>query len=265
MVRPLFHLAAAALVGVAGAASAATTDPSAASAVDRNEVVVHAPFDPIFAAPRVPDRQLASMRGGMRLPNGFDVSIGIDIQTRVDGVLVLHTLYASDGPITGVRVYTDGKDGDRFAPGTVVVTNPGMSGAPVIVTSRSPTGTTVSVTPQVGSSVVNLVNGPEATWVTAEGQTQVPVTVNGGPVTTGPGTFMLTSNAGGTIATLDTGDLQISHLVGQATGAVIANTANDRVIDTVSSVNIDLANVSPLLSSSMFANEALALDLVRSR
>ena len=229
------------------------------------DILVVAPLPDAFEAPRVPDAKLATMRGGLRLPNGLDVSIGIDIQTRVDGLLVLHTLYASDGPVSGTRVYTDGRDGDRLAPGTTVVTTSDTGGSPVIMTDRSPTGTTISVTPASGASTVNLVNGAQSTWLTAQGQTEVPVTANGAPVTTGPGTFTLTTTDAGTIATLDTGDLRISHLVGQATGAVIANTANDRAIDTISSINVDLSNTAPLLAASMFSNDALALALVRNR
>jgi hypothetical protein len=177
---------------------------------------------------------------------------------------VLHTIYASDGPITGVKVYTDGTDGERYAPGTIVVTAPN-SPAPVIVTTRSPSGTTIAPGSPSATSTVNLVNGPETTWVTAAGQTEVPVTVDGGPVTTGPGTFMLTSAPNGVTSELDTADLQIRHLVGQATGVVIANAGSNRAIDTVSSVNIDLANVAPLVATSIFSNQALALDIVRGR
>ncbi|WP_156681120.1 hypothetical protein [Sphingomonas profundi] len=236
-----------------------------AAPLTAGDIVVLAPAAAPFSGPRVADPELAVMRGGLMLPNGFDVAIGIDIQTRIDGVLVLHTIFSSDGPITGTRVFTDGRDGDRLAPGTAVVTTPASSGVPVIVTARSPSGTTVSVTPQAGAAIVNLVDGPQSTWVTAEGQTLVPVTADGAPVTTGPGTFRQTSTDAGTVITLDTGDLQVRHLIGQATGAVVANTANNRDLDTIASVNVDLGNVAPLLAASLFANEALALQLVRGR
>ena len=245
-------------------ATAAGADRPAGSSTERPEIVVTARPDTFDRAARVPDRQLGAMRGGMRLPNGFEVAIGIDIQTRVDGILVLHTIYASDGPIMGVKVYTDGTDGERYAPGTIVVMAPN-SPAPIIVTTRSPSGTTIAPGSSSGASTVNLVNGPETTWVTADGQNEVPVTVDGGPVTTGPGTFSLRSASNGVTSELDTADLQIRHLIGQATGVVIANAGSNRAIDTVSSVNIDLQNVAPLVATSIFSNQALALDIVRGR
>lgn len=240
----------------AGAALIAATDALP-------QIVVTAPAPAPFAVDRVPDPELAAMRGGMHLPNGFDVAIGIDIQTRVDGILVLHTIYASDGPVVGTRVYTDGANAARYAPATVTVTSPLTSGAPVIVTDRSPTGTTVAPGSPSPAATVNLVNGIQATWLTAEGQTEVPVTQGGPAVTTGPGTFSLSSGDNGVISTLDTQGLQITHLIGQATGAVIANTANDRAIDTISSVNIDLQGASPALMGAIFTADRLAIEAVR--
>jgi len=74
-----------------------------------------------LAGPIVPDATLARMRGGVLLPNGITLTLGIDIQTRVDGTLVLHSIYNSDGPDAGIRVFTDGKDSPRAAPGTITV------------------------------------------------------------------------------------------------------------------------------------------------
>lgn len=61
-----------------------------------------------FAQPAVSDGELAQMRGGMDLPNGLTVNIGVDIQTMVDGQLALQTIYQSDGPNTGLQI----KSGD---------------------------------------------------------------------------------------------------------------------------------------------------------
>lgn len=228
-------------------------------------IVVTGRADRVLAAPIVPDPVLATMRGGIDLANGLAVAIGVDIQTRVDGLLLLHTVYASDGPDAGVRVYTDGRDGDRTAPGTIAVNIPGNSGAAAIIVDRSPTGTTVVVGSGSQAAKVNLVNADPGQWLNANGQTPVAVTVGGAPVTQGPGTFRVDTDDSGAVVTLDASMLQIRHLIGQATGVSVANTANNRAIDTVSSVNVDLQGVSPGLMSSLFTADQLALDAMTRR
>jgi hypothetical protein len=57
-----------------------------------------------FALPSVPDQDLQTMRGGMALPDGLTVNLGVDIQTMINGELALHTSYQSDGPNAGIRV-----------------------------------------------------------------------------------------------------------------------------------------------------------------
>ena len=218
---------------------------------------------PLFAgSPRVADRELAAMRGGMRLPNGLDVAIGIDIQTRIDGQLALHTSYESEGPNAGVRVFTDGYDNHDNPPaGSVVVTMPGPN-APTVIVDRSPTGTTIApggVTRADGLAVTLTDTG----WPTGAGEMQVPVVAGGPPVVTGPGAFSLTEGSAGTISKLVTATLEIDHLIGQATGVVVANTGSDRVIDTVSAVKIDVQGFSPAVLSGVFDAQRAALEAVR--
>lgn len=240
------------------ALSASAIPPS----IGADEIVVTAPF-PITGTRRVSDPELAEMRGGMVLPNGFDVAVGIDIQTRVDGMLLLHTIYTSAGPQVGTRIFTDGTNPVRYAPNTVEVTTPASSGAPTIIADRSPTGTTIWATVAQPTATVNLVNDVQSTWLTAEGQAEVPVQQDGPAITAGPGTFTLKTGDNGAVAVLDTGSLQIQHLVGQATGAVIANTQNDRAIDTISSVSIDLQGISPALMGAIFTASRVAVEAVR--
>jgi len=213
---------------------------------------------------RAPDRALARMRGGLRLPNGLNVAIGIDIQTWVDGSLALHTIYSSEGANAGVRVYTDGTDAPTTAPGTVTVSMPAANGGAVVV-DRSPTGTTITAPTWTVPVNLNLVQGAPSIWLDAEGQKQVPVTPNGPAVQSDSGKIKLTTDDRGATVTLDAPMLEVQHLVGQATGIVVANTANDRAIDTVSSLNVDLQGVSPALMSGMFIANRIAADAVSRR
>lgn len=205
--------------------------------------------------PPVPDHELASMRGGMLLPNGLNVAVGIDIQTRIDGVLALHTIYSSEGPNSGIRVYTDGTTSPSTAPTTTVVST---QGAPVVV-SWSPTQTTVIPSGGGPAMTINVVAGPMSNWLDAAGQTLIPVSTNGPAIDAAPGRFSLTNDTQGARVTLMAPSIEVQHLVGQATGAVILNTANNRVVDTVSSINVDLIGLpSGLLSGVLMVNRIAA-------
>lgn len=198
--------------------------------------------EPASSPPAVPDRELAAMRGGLMLPNGLNVAIGIDIQTRIDGVLALHTIFSSEPPVTGVRVYTDGTTSPAQVPGTVTVDG-GDTTWPSVSVSRSPTGTTVTAPSAGPATSINVVSGPTSVWLNAAGQTLVPVTANGPAVDAGSGSIRLAADDRGTQVILVTPTAEIRHLVGQATGAVVANTGNDVSIDTVSTVNVDLVGI----------------------
>ena len=208
----------------------------------------------------VPDAELAIMRGGLALPNGLSVAIGIDIQTRIDGVLALHTIYSSDGPNAGIRVYTDGVTSPRTAPATATVMTVGTASLPIITIDRSPSGTTILPAVTTPAATVNLVSGDPSTWLTAAGQTPVPVVENGPAVAAAPGAISLRNDGSGAVVTLDAPMLQVRQLIGQATGAVIANTGNDRSIDTISSVNVDLQGLSPTLMGAIFAVQRIVTD-----
>lgn len=214
--------------------------------------------------PAVPDAELATMRGGLLLPNGLNVAIGIDIQTRIDGVLALHTIYSSEGPNAGVRVYTDGTTSPSAAPGTVTVAT-GDPDWPTVSVSRTPTGTTVTAPGPDTPASVNIVAGPATGWLDAAGQTLVPVTANGPAVTASSGSVRLTSDDRGTQVALVTPATEIRHLVGQTTGAVIANTGNDRAIDTVSTINVNLVGLPVALMNGVLLVNRIAADAAGQR
>ncbi|WP_137897458.1 hypothetical protein [Sphingomonas sp. 2SG] len=214
--------------------------------------------------PAVPDAELATMRGGLLLPNGLNVAIGIDIQTRIDGVLALHTIYSSEGPNAGVRVYTDGTTSPSAAPGTVTVAT-GDPDWPTVSVSRTPTGTTVTAPASDTPASVNIVAGPATGWLDAAGQTLVPVTANGPAVAASSGSVRLTSDDRGTQVALVTPATEIRHLVGQATGAVIANTGNDRAIDTVSTINVNLVGLPVALMNGVLLVNRIAADAAGQR
>ncbi len=215
--------------------------------------------------PKVADALLARMRGGLRLPNGLDLALGIDIQTRIDGALALHTVYASEGTNPGVRVFTDGEKPVSVAPANATIKSEAVPGIPLLIVDRSPTGTTVQPTSATSAATVNLVHGDPSTWLSGEGQVEIPVVANAGPVTAAPGAVSLTTNPAGAVVTLNTPTVEVRQLIGQATGVVVLNTGNDRVIDTISSVNVDLRGFSAPLLASTFVAQRAAIDALISR
>ena len=64
-----------------------------------------------FPSAGVPNAVLATQRGGIRLPNGIDVTLSIDTITAVDGSIVLQTVTKIDegSPATLVFAPTEGK------------------------------------------------------------------------------------------------------------------------------------------------------------
>jgi hypothetical protein len=65
---------------------------------------------------------------------------------------------------------------------------------------------------------------------------------------------------------LSAADLTITHLAGNAFGSAIANSGNDRAIDTQTTVSIALGNTGPdVLGSAMFRMQDIALDAVALR
>jgi hypothetical protein len=214
----------------------------------------------IISYERVSDDALGKMRGGVRLPNGLVVVIGIDIQTRVDGVLVLHTVYTSDGPDAGIRVYSAGTNATGTAPATATITTRPTIGVPVVTVDRSPGGTTINPGQATPATTINLVSGSSEGWLTGKGQTPVPVTANGPSIAAPPGDVHLEISDAGASVILVTPSLEVRQLVGRATGVVIANTASDRSIETVSSINVDLRGLSPQLVAAEFAVQRMAVE-----
>ena len=235
-----------------------------ASTAAEPTIIVRAQPRPVAGA-IVPDAELDHLRGGLRLPNGLDVSIGIDIQTRLNGMLVLHTVYASEGVATGIRVFRDGEKPVSTAPATKTIETGATMGIPLLVVDRSPTGTTIIPSAATAPTTVNLVQGDQSTWLSGEGQTQIPVATNGAAAATPDGEVRLTQGDNGTVVSLQSPTLLVQQLLGRATGVVVTNTANNQVIDTISAVNVDVRGLTPELLSGLFTAQRAVLDAVTNR
>jgi|SRR5579859_2927337 len=163
-----------------------------------------------YKAAIVSDAALDTMRGGFELPNGMDISIGIQIDTLVNGSTVLRTL------LTG----SDGSTLQVFAGGPTTSSDTGNAGKGLSV--------------HVGSTVL-------ADGSVSNGQL-VQLTPNGASVVTESGTVHLVQSNGQSTVLLDGNNLALQHMIGALTGAIVANQGSDRTIDTNVTVNLNIQN-----------------------
>lgn len=216
----------------------------------------------------VPPPVLDTIRGGFLLPNGIDLAMTVQTETAVDGHVVLRSVFSADqGPATlTVFAPAAGKTGPALAnTATAAEGAVGGTGQGVSV-SLDRTSGIVSIQP-TGSGVA------PGTMVTVAGTGQaagseaddglVPVALNG-PSQAAAGTVSIHTAPTGPTVEYSAPDLVVDHLFGRAFGSVVANTANDRSIDTVTSVSLDLHNATAaLVGSSLVQAQTLALDAAR--
>jgi hypothetical protein len=182
------------------------------------------------------DNYLDQVRGGFALPNGMDVTVGIDIQTLVNGVLALRTVLTAANQ--GVPVVFTGTGNTSSAPA-----------------AQGGTSTTI---PGVGA--VRVVEGPASPADAGVGEQRVELTPNGPAVSTPSGSIQLTQNGGGSVVSLTGNSLELSHMIGSATGSLVANTADNRSIDTVVTVNVDLQNSAIPVGNALLRLNSMAID-----
>lgn len=184
-----------------------------------------------FEETAVAHEALETMRGGFALPGGLDVSIAVQSDTAVNGALVLRTqfLASSGSPTLTVFGRTDASAASTAAPvssgRTVTVgVQPAALGAPA------------------GLTQLNLAPGG------VQAVTEGTVSLAAGD---GPANRVTYSQHG----------LDVTHLTGQAFGAVAANSLDSVSIDTATIVNIDIRGATVLnMGSSMARIDTLALD-----
>lgn len=192
-----------------------------------------------FGQAPVSDADLSEQRGGFTLPGGLAVAIAVQSDTRVNGVLLLRTIFTVDrGPPT-LSIF-------------------GRATGAVNEAAATATG--------AGAASTNTVTFGSGSTASAIGQGQEDLVkldlAVGGAVEAAGGTVKLeTLGAAGKAVTLSLDTLDVRHLVGQAYGTIAANRGNDVAIDTSTIINLDLQNVTPLnIGSSMFRVDALGMD-----
>ena len=179
---------------------------------------------PFAGAARLDEAELDRMRGGFLLPNGLDIALGLEIATLVNGEVALRTVLTLDQG-SAINVYTG------------------------------------------GSAPASGGDGPQVNLGSAEGSGSglgagVPVTPNGASINTPMGQISLEQGDRGSVVVLAGNALELRHMIGSITGAVVANTGNDRVIDTVVTVNLDMRNSDIPTTTSLVQLETMLVNAV---
>lgn len=212
----------------------------------------------------VAEEILADSRGKFLLPNGVEVAMAVQTDTSVDGQLLLRSVFTVDQGAPTLAIYTPAASGDSASP----------TGSQTPAQTR-PSDVWVSFDRESGVSLVerNFSNSASGVTVSSGTAEQIGQSPDGStPLPLSPGARIDTPNGAVSLDQLNNGykvsltkpDLQVSHVFGQALGSVILNTANDRAIDTATTINLDLMNATPMtVGSAMPRVETMALDVTR--
>lgn len=205
-------------------------------------------FDPATA---VSDAELAGMRGGFALPNGVDVALTVQTETAVDGSLVLRSVYRVDTGAPALAVYAPrpGETGPRVTL-TMNTAQATAASGPIVTVDRVGGINTVAWSQPVPVSSINVVASVGGTVGAApEGLSPLPVAAGGPGIATAAGIVTVTELARGVSVNLDGPTLDVTQLFGQAIGAVIANTADNRAIDSATTLDLDVRNTAALTAA----------------
>lgn len=205
-------------------------------------------FDPATA---VDDAELARHRGGFALPNGVDVALTVQTDTAVDGALVLRSVYRLEtgAPTLAVFAPAPGTTGPRVTLSSATPA-PGTTISPTVTIDRAGGISTVAWSQPLPVAQINVTRASEPIGMAPEGLAPLPVVAGGPGIATAGGVVSVTELSRGTRVDLAGPMLDVTHLVGQAFGTIIANTADNRAIDTATTLDFDLRNASTLSTAS---------------
>jgi hypothetical protein len=216
-----------------------------------------------FEAAPLPDETLRLMTGKFILPNGAEIALTVVSQTAIDNQVVLRSVFRVGEP-SAVEVYgrTEDSAGSHVAPTTMTVAPSRPTSVSVAFDRHSGTST---ITPSYSAptTAVQLGGGDNGDPASL-GLTRIAAAPGAAPAATIDGSIAVASLPRGTMVTLAGDQFTTSQLVGDAIASVVTNSANDRTIDTVTNVNIDLRDISTFTAGSAALRvDALALDAAR--
>lgn len=215
-----------------------------------------------FAAPAVSDTELSGMRGGFSLPGGLEATMAVRTETSVNGGLLLRSIYRIDqGPPT-LQLYAPAVGQTvRAQTAGASTLGQGTQGAVRINFDRQ---NGVSISRQMGMPATSVTVGLANQASEAASDNLQPLDLSSGSVETAGGRVSVSDLPQGVRARIQGDGIDASHLFGAAFGSVVANTANDRAIESATTISLDLRGATPMnLGSSMLRAEGIAADAVR--
>lgn len=226
---------------------------------------VNAEDSPFSMASAVSEAELASQRGGMTLPNGVDVALTAQIDTALDGTLILRSVLEIAGGQPSVQVYAPapGTTGPAYGAPRSIVAAP-AAGPQFTIDGRGNVTGIGSAPGLPGGQVAVIVGVGEVVGGAPEGLLPLPLAAGAPAVQTSAGLVSLTTTNGNTRVNLDGHSLDVVHLLGGALGTVTANTANNATIESATLINLQLGNTGAISAASRTLRaQDVALDAVR--
>ena len=222
----------------------------------------HAQIDAVAQGRTASEQELAAAHGKFLLPNGIEVAMTVQTDTSVDGQLLLRSVFTVDKGPANLAVYSPTNvrttvatsqtgSPEASANGGVSVNIDRDSGITTVRPDYTPRATSVTIgaglNPQIGES--------------PDGAAPLDLSNKNAAIAAPGGVVSLDRLPAGSKITLTRPDFEVSHIVGQAFGSVLVNTANDRAIDTTTTINLDLTNATPAsIGSALPRVDALALE-----
>ena len=187
--------------------------------------------DPFADARMATDGELDAIRGGFLLPNGMDIGLGIMIETMIDGRPALNTVLTIDDS-AHLAIYTGGHREPHASTTELLVPGPN------------------------GSSLIRIPqNAPPASGG-SHGQ-PIAIVPNGAAADTPWGAVHLVQSDTQSTVVLAGNGLELRQMIGTVTGALVANTASDRVIDTMVTFDLDIRHSAIPTSAMMLRLDSL--------
>lgn len=186
----------------------------------------------VMASVPLPDGALSDIRGGVQLPGGLDVVIAVQTDTRLDGVLLLRTIYRIDGAEPKLIILAP-QSVQTALPQSVELRKP-----TVAVSFDSPNGTRISgpMGVQPAGAMASVSEGDGIALLRP-----IELTAGGPAADLSNGTVRLSSWADRESVRLSQVGLDVTHLVNGALGSIIVNSGNDRIIDTSTTISLDIS------------------------
>lgn len=213
--------------------------------------------NPFGAAP-VSDQELSGMRGGFELPNGMNVAVAVEIETRVDGALALRTvLNLVDSAKPALQVFTPANLKPNMPdPAATPATGVVHASLPAVELDKGSSAQPVASS-AISVPIVSMNETPGGV-TTVPGQAPAPNNLLHSDL----GAVSVEQTKAGSVVILKGPDLEIQHMTGNSTGVLVANTLDNRAIDTIATVNVSLSDSAVPVGNILLRIESIVLNAV---